>query len=650
MDNTFQKFSYDHISGYYSVGGQLQAFLTEKQLKMLDAADIRRQQVDSEEALHQYAAHMKKRFLEELGGLPDMDVPLNGETAKVTDMGSYIREDVLYQARDRVYVTASLYLPKNLKEPAPAVLFLCGHFNEARMADNYQDVCQTLVSAGLVVFAVDTLGQGERMDFYDRETGEYLTPYCVPDHDYCGIPGIATGRFLESYMVSDYIRAVDYMLTRKEIDPRRIGVTGNSGGGLQTMCVMVCDDRVAAAAPATFVTNRREIHNTWMIQDAEQIWPSAEGYCFDHPDCFAVFAPKPTLILAAKSDFFPIEGTRETYEEAKRLYGLLGKQENIRLFEDDYHHYYTPRMARKAANFFLEVFGWSKGEISDETVRVPFEDMYATKSGNVKGDRAEARMAIQEARDLAAEQKKRRLSMDRRERLQNAKDWLRQKTAYGRDPVDFNPRMFDQGMDVRVGDYTGIGMCWWVQKRLSAYGMVISKSTANRVSSLPTVIAIWPEGTRNIARHEAWIRGHCDSGRQVLILDLPGMGNAEKSVIGGDAREYCGLMYRQSSDLLLMGDSMSAMQCYHVLRSVDMLRDCLGIPEEDITLYCEGQEGCYGILAGFLLEKVRMEYGENLLKNVEEQILGQKMLSYDNTLCYLLPGMLEYFDYEDLMR
>ena len=81
-----------------------------------------------------------------------------------------------------------------------------------------------------------------------------------------------------------------------------------------------------------------------------------------------------------------------------------------------------------------------------------------------------------------------------------------------------------------------------------------------------------------------------------------------------------------------------------------MLRDCLGIPEEDITLYCEGQEGCYGILAGFLLEKVRMEYGENLLKNVEEQILGQKMLSYDNTLCYLLPGMLEYFDYEDLMR
>jgi len=72
-------------------------------------------------------------------------------------------------------------------------------------------------------------------------------------------------------MISDYLRAVDYMLTRKEIDPDRIGVTGNSGGGLQTTCIMVCDDRIAAAAPATFVTNRRENHYTWMIQDAEQI-------------------------------------------------------------------------------------------------------------------------------------------------------------------------------------------------------------------------------------------------------------------------------------------------------------------------------------------------------------------------------------------
>jgi len=450
-------------------------------------------------------------------------------------------------------------------------------------------------------------------------------------------------------MISDYLRAVDYMLTRKEIDPDRIGVSGNSGGGLQTTCIMVCDDRIAAAAPATFVTNRRENHYTWMIQDAEQIWPGTEEYCFDHADCFAVFAPKPALILAVRSDFFPIEGTRETYQEAKRLYGLWGKSDNVRLFEEDYHHYYTPKMAETAAEFFLEVFGCPKGSVSTESQRVSYETMYATKSGNVKADFAEARMAIHEIRDLAVSQREIRLVAEKEKQLDLAKEWLAKKVAYCRKPVDFNPRFFDQGMEIRVGDYTGIGMSWWLQKRLAAYGMVISKSTHNKINALPTVIAIWPEGTKGIAAHEAWIRSKCDRGMQVLVLDLPGMGNAEKSVIGGDVRGYCGLLYRQSSDLLFLGDSMPAMQCYHVLRTIDMLKEYWGLCESEMTLYCEGNEGVYGILAGFLREDVQREYGEGLLQNVEEQILGQKRLKYDNTLCYILPGMLNYFDYEELM-
>ncbi|MBR5681074.1 MAG: hypothetical protein IKX19_10520, partial [Clostridia bacterium] len=69
---------------------------------------------------------------------------------------------------------------------------------------------------------------------------------------------------------------------------------------------------------------------------------------------------------------------------------------------------------------------------------------------------------------------------------------------------------------------------------------------------------------------------------------------------------------------------------------------------EDVTLFCDEQEGVYGMMAGYLAGCPR-EVGSGLLINVERQILSQRPLKYDNTLAYLIPGMLAYFDYEDLM-
>jgi len=88
------------------------------------------------------------------------------------------------------------------------------------------------------------------------------------------------------------------------------------------------------------------------------------------------------------------------------------------------------------------------------------------------------------------------------------------------------------------------------------------------------------------------------------------------------------------------------MQTYHVLRTVDMLQEYLH--KGEISLYCEGQEGVYGIMAGYLAG-LKRDYAENLLCSVEKQILTQRPLQYDNTLSYVIPGMLEHFDYDELM-
>ena len=116
----------------------------------------------------------------------------------------------------------------------------------------------------------------------------------------------------------------------------------------------------------------------------------------------------------------------------------------------------------------------------------------------------------------------------------------------------------------------------------------------------------------------------------------------------GDA--YLSTLYCLADDLIYTGDSLCAMHCYDVLRAFDMLSEEFGLQEADITLYCAGNMGVYGVLAGFLKEKASMRYGENLLRNVEKEVIGQDVFRYNDTLSLVLPGMLEYFDYDELMR
>ena len=126
---------------------QFHNFLEQRQLRLLQAADERRARINSIEDLRAHNECMRKTFLDQIGGLPVRDCPLNPRITRISDQGDYTVESVVFSARTGVYVTASLYIPKGLHEPSPAVLFLSGHTDNSRMAPRYQEVCQTLVNA-----------------------------------------------------------------------------------------------------------------------------------------------------------------------------------------------------------------------------------------------------------------------------------------------------------------------------------------------------------------------------------------------------------------------------------------------------------------------------------------------------------------------
>ena len=197
-----------------------------------------------------------------------------------------------------------------------------------------------------------------------------------------------------------------------------------------------------------------------------------------------------------------------------------------------------------------------------------------------------------------------------------------------------------------------MGISWWSQRRLFSYGTLIRAEQNEKNDQLPTVIAVWRDGTRKIAEHEDWIRSKCDEGKQVLVLDASGVGSIEQYLFlpPRSYKEAYGTTYRISHDLFYCDDSLAAMRCYDVLRCIEMLGEYFGICESDITLYCDDPEGIYGLAAGFVNDKVGMEYGEKLMKSFEKEVLGQRALKYDDTLSIIMPGMLEYFDFEELMR
>src|SRR5439155_13767912 len=152
------------------------------------------------------------------------------------------------------------------------------------------------------------------------------------------------GRHAAHYRTWDAIRALDYLASRPEVDPRRLGCTGNSGGGTLTAYLMALDDRVAAAAPSCYITSLERLFETIGPQDAEQNITGQVAFGMEHADYVTMRAPKPTLICTATQDFFDIQGSWTTFREAKLLYGLVGHGEHVDPFEyNDKHGCSKPR-------------------------------------------------------------------------------------------------------------------------------------------------------------------------------------------------------------------------------------------------------------------------------------------------------------------
>lgn len=333
---------------------KLSDWLKQRLHALSDTREKAFEQLNGHEDLRRWQEARREFFLQQIGEFPDRN-PLNARVVGRLDGQGYRIEKVMIESRPRHHVTASLYLPES-KGPFPAVLIPCGHSHTGKAAGQYQRAAILFARNGMAALCYDPVGQGERYQIIDQEGGhsffadiprELAVPHpavrhlCTTEHTLMGVGSILLGENVAQYRIWDGMRAIDYLQSRDDIQPDRIGCTGNSGGGTLTSYLMALDDRIVAASPGCYLTTFRRLIETKGPQDAEQNIFGQMAFGMDAADYVMMRAPTPVLICASTRDAtFDIRGARDVFLQANRFYSHLGFPDRVALNEADAPHGY----------------------------------------------------------------------------------------------------------------------------------------------------------------------------------------------------------------------------------------------------------------------------------------------------------------------
>ncbi len=591
----------------------------------------RYEQRTTPEQIAAYQKNLREQFLRAIGGLPER-TPLNPRVTGVIRRDGYRVEKVIFESQPKFYVSALLFVPEGdrFTPPFPGVLVPCGHAADAKAYEAYQTMGALLALNGMAALVFDPIDQGERSQM----------PAALPKlrgttaHTTLGIGSILLGCNTARFEIWDGMRAIDYLQSRREIDPNRIGCTGNSGGGTQTSYLMALDDRIKVAAPSCYITGFEALLSTIGPQDAEQNIFGQLAFGMDHADYLMMRAPTPILICAATKDFFDIQGSWTCFRYAKRLYTRIGVPERISLLENDAEHNYnrTQRegVARWMARWLLD---------NDKPITAPKiellkgDEVRCTPDGQVmhlEGARSTYDLNRDHEKELAARRKQLWDKTSRADMLNR----VRQIT--GTRPLAELPEPKLQEHETIQRDDRTVRKLTIVPEE----GICLPAVQVDQGTSSGAVLYVhehgWMEGNSN-AVNEAG-----NASRRVMVVDLRGTGETQSKRGWGD------LFGPDTKDVLtayLLGRSYVAMRAEDILTCARLLQSQ---HEGPVDLIAVGHVSIPALHAATLepqlFGSVRLIRGLVSWSNVIE--LGQSR----NQLVNAVHGALSTYDLPDLAR
>jgi hypothetical protein len=255
----------------------------------------------------------------------------------------YRIEKITFESYPGMAIPAVVYVPEGITGRVPGIVSISGHTNISKAADYVQQRNVNLALRGCVVLSYDYHGYGERKTGNDRNH-----PTGSNTHDICSFS--FSRRTATAIEVLDAIRAIDVLSARAEVDPERIGFTGESGGSNSTYWIAAADPRVKLAVPVSSVTT----FDYWIRTDCNWDWhqrPPGIRRIADIGTLLALHAPRPLLIISSRrrtdDQEFPLEEAEKSHQWARHVYGLLGAEDAVTHYESTTAHGYQEDKRRQ---------------------------------------------------------------------------------------------------------------------------------------------------------------------------------------------------------------------------------------------------------------------------------------------------------------
>jgi cephalosporin-C deacetylase-like acetyl esterase len=522
----------------------------------------------------------KQQYMAMLGLDPlPARTPLQARTTGTLDRDGYRVEKVVFQSMPGLYVTGNLYLPPKVEKRLPTVLYVCGHSPSPWGAKiDYQHHGIWLARHGYVALLVDTIEFGE------------LSGVHHGTHDLDMLYWYSLGYTPAGPEVWNAIRAVDYLETRPEVDPKRIAVTGISGGGAISWFSAAADERIQVAAPvcATWTVDQ-QVQGDLLHENCDCIY-FPNTYQADLPLAGALIAPRPLRIISAQKDpMFPPAGYHAVYERVRRIYELYNAPEKITEYDHDAPHSDIVPF-RKMANEWIgkwlkdDTTPFDEGQIQrEDPANLRVLDQFPADSINESIDRKFIAAAkIEKPASLDAWKKR------RDQIVQGLKDQVFRLLPSTKPPFEVWKKKRG-GWSARYAEHFDVEFSSEQDVRIHAELFL----PFQKARSYPVLIFV--KGSDDLIYPVDWDRL------------LPALGNHVVVTLYPRAIDYPIDRYRWASlerTVQLMGGTIETLQVWDILRAIDYLTQAEGIQPASISLFGRKNMAALSLYAAALDERI----------------------------------------------
>ena len=577
-----------------------------------------------------------------IGG-PLERTPLNVKPAGTLTRAGYRIEKLIFESQPKLYVPAHLYLPADTNTPRPGILAPLGHAPNGKEFRSYQVLFQNLARKGYMVMTFDPYGQGERLQYIDRLTSKRrFSP--TGEHDQFGTQALLLGSTCTQYEVWDCIRALDYLMSRPEVDRNRIGCTGHSGGGTLTMYLSALEPRIQVAVEVEGHSENvagPRFDAPGAYADAEQNLIGGLATTVDRGDLLWAFAPKPLLLCYTEQDAGTtysatyVDGTEEIFSDLKAVYGFWNAPQKVGLFASRLPHDFDYGIRRATYDWFNQWLNQGSSNSTETGFEAsPDGELNCTTTGQILtsvGGLSPVDINIARLRKLEHTYSEQALSPNEVRIQLGAILGLPKRT---------NPSAAKTISTNDRGDSVGEEFEFQSEPLIRTPGWLLKPAGTNR--KLPVVIYLSDSGKDEMLDGESEIPDMTTSGVAICSIDLRGSGATTPRFPAAGPLFFGPVLdaaYGWTN--LVLGRPILGQRVLDLLACLEYLRARADLDNGRIGIYGSGSAGLVALLAAVLDQRAVSLLLEHTLVDFASVV---ESTDYTLPLSYFAFGFLRHFD------